>query len=52
MDNDFKWVMLLIAAFVIVPLVGLGVSEWRKQDCRVELSVAGKAIEEIKEICK
>lgn len=52
MNDDFKWFTLVIAAFVIVPFIGLGISEWRNQDCRVELAKAGKPVEEIKEICK
>lgn len=52
MNDDFKWFILLIGAFVIVPLIGMGIGEWRKQDCRVELAKVGKSIEEIKEICK
>lgn len=52
MDSDVKWFILLMAAFVITPLIGLGVSEWRKQDCRVELAKAGKTVEEIKAICQ
>ena len=52
MNNEFKWVMLLIAAFVIAPLLGLGVEQWRKQDCRIELAKIGKSVDEIKELCK
>lgn len=52
MDNDMKWVVMLIVVFVGFPLLGLGVSEWHKQDCRVELAKAGKTVEDIKELCK
>jgi hypothetical protein len=52
MDDDMKWYLALIASFVIIPMLGLGVSEWRKQDCRIELAKAGKTVDEIKEICK
>ena len=52
MDSDIKWFIALLASFVVLPLLGLGVSEWRKQDCRVELAKVGKSLEEIKEICK
>lgn len=52
MDNDMKWVMILIVAFLGLPMVGLAVSEWRKQDCRIELAKIGKTADEIKEICK
>lgn len=52
MNDDFKLLIWLIALFVVLPLLGMGISEWRKQDCRVELAKVNKSIEEIKEICK
>ncbi len=52
MDSDMKWFMILIAAFVIVPSIGLGYSEYHKQDCRVEMARIGKSVEEIKEVCR
>ena len=52
MDSDMKWFIALIVAFVVIPLVGLSISDWHKQDCRVELAKVGKSTEEIKELCK
>lgn len=52
MDQDFKLLLCLLAFFVAAPLIGLGISDWRKQDCRVELSKAGKSLDEINAICK
>lgn len=52
MNDDMKWFLIVVLLFIFLPVVGMGVSEWRKQDCRVELSKAGKSAEEIKEICK
>jgi hypothetical protein len=52
MDSDMKWFMMLIASFVIIPFIGLGIDEWHKKECRMELSKAGKTVEEIKELCK
>lgn len=52
MNDDVKWFMVIIAAFLLIPLVGIGVGEWRRQDCRLELAKIGKTVEEIKEICK
>ena len=52
MDNDMKMVIVLIVAFFVVPIVALGVSEWQKQSCRLELAKAGRTVEEIKELCK
>ena len=52
MDTDMKWFMLLMTGMVVIPLLGLGISDWHKKECRVELSKAGKTVEEIKELCK
>lgn len=52
MSNDMKMVIVLIISFVFVPMVVLGVSEWQKQSCRLELAKAGRTVEEIKELCK
>lgn len=52
MNEDFKLFIWLMAFFVALPLIGLGVSEWRRQDCVVELAKVGRAAAEIKEICK
>jgi hypothetical protein len=52
MNDDYKLLVILATVFVVLPLVGLGISEWHKQDCRVELTKVGKSVEEIKELCK
>ena len=52
MDSDMKWFVIAFMFIIGIPLIGIGISEWRKQDCRVELAKVGKSIEEIKELCK
>jgi hypothetical protein len=52
MDNDFKWFMIVMIAVIGMPSVVMGVGEWHKQDCRIELSKAGKTVEEVRELCK
>ena len=52
MDSDMKWYLLLIASFIIVPMIGMGISDWHKQECHIELAKLGKSVEEIKELCK
>lgn len=52
MNDDMKWFLIVILLFVFLPVVGMAVSEWRKQDCRMELAKVGKSAEEIKEICR
>ena len=52
MDSDMKWFVILIIGFIAVPGVGIGISEWHKQSCRVELAKAGRSVDEIRELCK
>lgn len=52
MDNEMKWVMVLLVIFLGTPLVGYGYGEFRKQDCRIEMAKLGKGVEELKEICR
>jgi hypothetical protein len=52
MDGDMKWFIALVASFFIVPMIGIGISEWHKQECHIELAKIGKPVEEIKELCK
>ena len=52
MNSDMKWFVLLIGAFVILPLMGMALDDWHRKDCRVELAKVGKSAEEIREICK
>ena len=52
MSDDFKIVLLLLAVLFALPLLGLGVSEHTKLDCRMQMAKVGRPLEEIKEICK
>ncbi len=52
MDSDMKFFLWIIVLIILGPLLGLGISEWQKQDCRIELARIGKTVEEIKEICR
>lgn len=52
MDSDIKWFMIVMIAVIGIPLVVMGVGEWHKQDCRIELAKAGKTVEDIRELCK
>lgn len=52
MNSDYKLFLVLIGVFVVAPVIGMSINEWRKQDCRVELAKVGKSMDEIKEICK
>ena len=53
MDNtDLKALALILFALIIVPIVGFSISEFNKQTCRIELSKAGRSVDEIRELCK
>ena len=52
MDNDVKWFVILLIAVIAIPMTGVGINEWRKQDCRMELAKAGRNVDEIRELCK
>ena len=53
MDNtDLKAMALLLFALIVVPFVGFGINEFHKQTCRIELSKAGRSVDEIRELCK
>lgn len=52
MNDDFKLFIWLMALCIVMPLLIMIVSDWQKQNCRVELVKAGRTVEEIKEICK
>ena len=53
MDNtDLKALALILFALIIVPIVGFNLSEFNKQTCRMELSKAGRSVDEIRELCK
>ena len=53
MDNtDLKALALILFALIIVPIVGFIISDFNKQTCRMELSKAGRSVDEIRELCK
>jgi len=53
MNNaEFKLMVLLVFALIVVPVVGFGIGEFHKQTCRMELSKAGRSVDEIRELCK
>ena len=53
MDNtDLKGLALLLFCLIVVPIVAFNISEFNKQTCRMELSKAGRSVDEIRELCK
>ena len=52
MNEDFKMFIWLMVLCIVFPLGVMVVSDWQKNDCRVELARAGRTVDEIKELCK
>ena len=51
MDNDLKWVVLMLVAFVGIPLAGMGWSEYQRSQCRVEAIKAHMPADDIAKVC-
>lgn len=52
MDSDYKLFVWFIVLMLVVPLVGMGLESYQRNNCRVEMAKAGVAPEQIKELCK
>ncbi len=52
MDNDMKWVMLLCAVFIVLPVAGMAWSEHQNSQCRLEAIKAHMPADDILKVCK
>ena len=52
MDNDYKLFVWLIVLIITIPLLGMAVETYQKNNCRVELAKAGRSVEDITALCK
>ena len=52
MNIDLKAMALLLFCLIVVPMVMFGINEFHKQSCKIELSKAGRSVDEIRELCK
>jgi len=52
MDNDMKWVILLCAAFIGLPVAGMAWSEHQNSQCRLEAIKAQMPADDILKVCK
>jgi hypothetical protein len=51
MDTDMKWVVLLCAAFIGVPLLGMALSDYQQSQCRLEAIKAAMPADDIAKVC-
>jgi hypothetical protein len=51
MDNDMKWVVILMVAFIGIPLAGMAWSEHQQSQCRLEAIKAQMPADDIAKVC-
>jgi hypothetical protein len=51
MDNDMKWVVILVVAFIGIPLIGLALSDYNQSQCRLEAIKASMPADDITKVC-
>jgi hypothetical protein len=51
MDSDLKWVVLMLVAFIGIPLAGMGWSEYQQSQCRLEGIKAHMPADDIAKVC-
>jgi uncharacterized oligopeptide transporter (OPT) family protein len=51
MDNDMKWVVILVVAFIGIPLIGLALSDYNQSQCRLEAIKVSMPADDITKVC-
>ena len=51
MDTDMKWVVLLMVAFIGLPLIGMALSEYQQSQCRIEAIKVQMPADDIGKVC-
>ncbi len=51
MDNDMKWIAMLLVAFIGIPLVGLAVRDYNQSQCRLEAIKVSMPADDIVKVC-
>jgi CHASE1-domain containing sensor protein len=51
MDNDMKWVLLLVILFIGMPMVGLAFSDYQHSQCRLAGIQAQMPADDILKLC-
>ena len=52
MDTDMKWVVILMVAFIGIPMVGMALSEYQNSQCRLEAIKSQMPADDIGKVCK
>jgi hypothetical protein len=52
MNTDAKWFVILIIAFIAVPIAGFGLRDYQKGQCRIEAIKVGMDADKIGQVCK
>lgn len=52
MDTDMKWFALVFMFIIGIPMVGFGLTEYQKGQCRVEAIRANMDVDKIAQVCK
>jgi len=52
MDSDMKWAALAFMFIIGIPMIGLGVDQYNKSQCRIEAIRANMPADEIAKVCK
>jgi hypothetical protein len=51
MDSDMKWVVILMVAFIGMPMIGLGLSNYQQSQCRLAGIQAQMPADDIVKLC-
>jgi len=50
--NEFKWVLIIVAIFISISLIGISVTEYQKYQCMITGMQKGLVATDIDAICK
>ena len=51
MDTEMKWAMIAMLCVIVLPLVGLSLSDYHHSQCRLEAIKASMPADDIKKVC-
>ena len=52
MNTDMKWFAIVMIFFIGIPLSGLALSEYQKNQCRMEAIKSGMDPDKIAQVCR
>ena len=51
MDTDMKWVVILMVAFIGLPMAGMALSDYQQSQCRLEAIKSSMSADDILKVC-